>query len=441
MAKLTKVKSWLALFKSKFFGSVERELSSKLEDSLHAADFGVTTDGKNCTAELQNALNAALGTGRTLKLPHGIIMVDPDRIVIGNGSEQGASGANGLRLIGSGFCPYTRGGTVIKAASAGSDLIILKGLIEGLNVQDLQFDCSGIVDTGINATALVGCSFDGFGVYDWKVHGIKFNNRYQPIGGVTWSRTNRFKRFFITTSHNVDYSSALHLSGKVDPTNPPGAHDMHNCMFMSGTIQMNKRPTANACQGLYLGFTDSNQFHEVDVIMVGNGFGYGITFSDQDNPGLPYPQNNLFVGCSIGGDAPRVIGDVGRNYFQHYAMKDNESLPSNKFSLRGMTDEGLFFGPHGFEEINTELLLTGKTAEQRRVKLMTPDGQHAAMLVHNSTLGLEVHMFNGTTYDTVARFLPNGQIFMNFDGVGFRQLQAGESDSAGSGFRQLRIPN
>ena len=441
MSKLTRVTSWLATFKSKFTGSVERTVYSKLDDSLHASDFGVTTDGRDCTVQLQNAINAALGSGRTLKLPNGVITVSPDRIVIGDGSEQGASSKNGFRMLGAGFCPYTRGGTVIKANSAGSDLIVIKGLIEGLNIQDVQFDCSGVVKVGINATALVGSTFDGFGVYDWIDHGIKFNNRYQPIGGVTWSRTNRFKRFFITTVHNGDYSSALSLSGKIDPINPPGGHDMHNCVFMSGTIQMNKRPTANACQGIYLGFTDSNQFHEIDIIMAGEGFGYGITFSDQDNKGLPYPQNNLFIGCSIGGDAPRAIGDVGRNYFHHYAMKDNESLPSNKYSLRGMTDEGLFFGPHGFEEINTELFLMGGTANERTIRFQTPDGKHAAKIVHNSSLGLEMQVFDGSAWETRFRLLPNGQVWMWFDSIGFRQLDAGATDSAGSGFRMVRISN
>lgn len=428
--------------KKTFLDSISRTQEEVNNDFLSYEDYGIIADGvTDNTNNLIKALMAASVTGKELRLPKGVIGVQPDVLKLGNGSFSQSSTWNGITVRGSGFTPYTRGGTVIKALSAGDFLLKIDGLIEGVKFTDLQFDCAGIVKDGIVTTTAVAHTWDGFGVYDWIRHGVEFKNRTAPVGGVIWSRTNSFKRFFITTTMNEDYSSGLHLSGAVESGSTPGPADMHNSIFELGTIQMNKRPTTNACQAIFLGFTDSNQFREVDTIMIGSGYGYGVTFSDQDNPGLPYPQNCLFIGCSLGGDAPRVIGSPGNNYLFHHAMKDGESLPSNTNFIRGMTDDGLFFGPHKFEQISGEILLNGTTSNERTVRFTTPDGTHQAKIVHNSSLGLEVQVWNGTSFVTSARYLPNGQVYMNFDGIGFKQVDAGATDSAGSGFRMVRIAN
>lgn len=428
--------------KKSFLDSISRTQEEVNNDFLSHEDYGIIADGvTDNTSNLVKALMAASITGKELRLPKGVIGVQPDVLKLGNGSFSQSSTWNGITVRGSGFTPYTRGGTVLKALSAGDFLLKIDGLIEGVKFTDLQFDCAGIVKDGIVTTTAVAHTWDGFGVYDWIRHGVEFKNRTAPVGGVIWSRTNSFKRFFITTTMNEDYSSGLHLSGAVESGSTPGPADMHNSIFELGTIQMNKRPTTNACQAIFLGFTDSNQFREVDTIMIGSGYGYGVTFSDQDNPGLPYPQNCLFIGCSLGGDAPRVIGSPGNNYLFHHAMKDGEGLPSNTNFIRGMTDDGLFFGPHKFEQISGEILLKGTTSNERTVRFSTPDGVNQAKLVHNSTLGLEVQIWNGSSFVTSARYLPNGQVYMNFDGIGFKQVDAGATDSAGSGFRMVRIAN
>ena len=425
-----------------YSGATARTQRDVNRDYLHAEGFGVVANGTtDCTAAMVAAISSALANGKTLKLPQGVIMVNADALVIGDGSSTQPATKQALFLEGSGFAPYTRGGTVIKARTSGNALLTINGLIEGLDITNLQFDCAGIVNEGIVSTAVVGFNWDGFGVYDWKDNGLNFKNRALPSGGVTWSRANTFRRFFITSSYNRDYSSGIKLSGTVDPTSPPGPHDMHNSIFELGTIQMTKRPTTNACQGLYLGFTDSNQFREVDVIMTGTGYGYSATFTDENNVGQPYPQNNLFVGCSLGGDAPRVIGTPGKNYFHHYAMKDGESLPSNTTYLLGMTDEGKFFGPHGFDVINTMLKLKGATTNERALVFETPDGTTAAKIIHNSILGMEVYVWNGSGYVLASRYHPDGSIYMNFPAIGFKKIEYGAADSGGAGFRALRIAN
>jgi hypothetical protein len=423
-----------------FAGAVvesQHDINSKW---LNGSSFGIVADGvANDTAAVNNAFAAMLSSNRPLRLPHGTIMVDADSLVIGDGSAAQSSTKQVFFLAGSGFAPYTRKGTVIKARTPGNTLLKINGLIEGTVMHDIQFDCAGIVQDGIVANTIVGANWERFGIYDWINSGLKLLNRTLPAASVTWSRDNMFKQFFITSAYNGDFSSGLFLSGIIDPVTPPGPQDMHHSIFDIGTIQLNK--TVNGCQAIYLGFTDSNQFREVDTILVGTGIGRGVTFTDQDNVGMPYPQNNLFTGCSLGGDSPLVIGSPGRNYLFHYAQKDGENLPSNTFVVRGMTDEGYFFGPHGFEVINTELLLQGGTIAKRRITFTTPDGTMGARVQHNNQYGLELQVFNGTGYDTIVRLLPNGQIFMNIDGVGFRQIQAGNPDSAGTGFRTLRIPN
>lgn len=426
-------------------GSYSKEFpvpSASNSDYLYAVGFGVVANGTtDCTAAMVAAISTALANGKTLKLPQGVIMVNADALVIGDGSSTQPATKQALFLEGSGFAPYTRGGTVIKARTSGNALLTINGLIEGLNITNLQFDCAGIVNEGIVSTAVVGFNWDGFGVYDWIDAGLNFKNRTLPFGGVTWSRTNTFRRFFITSSYNRDYSSGIKLSGTMHPTNQSMSSDMHNSIFELGTIQMNKRPTANSCQGLYLGFTDSNQFREVDVIMTGTGYGHSATFTDENNVGLPYPQNNLFIGCSLGGDAPRVIGTPGNNYFHHYAMKDWESLPSNTTYLRGMTDDGFFFGPHGFDVINTMLKLNGATTNERALVFETPDGATAAKIIHNSILGMEVYVRNGSGYVLASRYHPDGSIYLNFPAIGFKKIEYGAADSGGAGFRALRIAN
>lgn len=420
-------------------GAVLKSMFEINNYEFDARGFGVAADGvTNNTAAMVSAIDAAIAYKAKLKLPKGVILVDADALVIGDGSSTQPSTKQALFLEGSGFAPYTRGGTVIKARTSGNALLTINGLIEGVNITDLQFDCAGLVNDGIVTTAAVGFNWDGFGVYDWKDSGINLKNRALPSGGVTWSRTNSFRRFFITSTYNRDYSSGIRLSGILDPH---GASDMHNSIFELGTIQMTKRPTANSCQGLYLGFTDSNQFREVDVIMTGTGYGYSATFTDENNVGLPYPQNNLFIGCSLGGDAPRVIGTPGNNYFHHYAMKDWESLPSNTTYLRGMTDDGFFFGPHGFDTINTMLKLNGNTTTERAVVFETPDGTTAAKIIHNSTLGMEFYIWNGAGYVLFSRYHPDGSIYMNFPAIGFKKIEYGAADSGGVGFRALRVAN
>lgn len=424
-------------------GAVSRPLDAKLSESLHAADFGVKADGEtNDTAAMVAAFAAMEATGRPLMLPQGTILIDPDTLKIGSGSASGSSASQCCNIIGSGFAPYTRRGTVIKARTSGDILFEMRGLIEGVNLTNVQFDCAGVVKRGIDATALTVHNWDGFAVYDWIDNGIRFLNRDQPYpNGVTWSCNSQFKRFFITTVHNRVYSSGLHLSGTVDPVTPPGPHDMHRSIFENGVIQMNKVANSAGCSALFFGFVDSSQFREVDTIMVGSGTGYSATFSDQDNIGLPYPQNLLFIGCSLGGDAPRTIGTPGNNYFFHYAQKDGESLPADRERLRGFTDDGLFFGPHQIEKLTDTLSMMGPNAAERTIRFETPDGTYAAKLVHNSSLGLELQVWNAGSYTTLMRWHPNGKTWVLIPDIGFREITAGSTDSAGSGFRHLRVQN
>ena len=424
-------------------GAVSRPLDAKLSESLHAADFGVKADGiSDDTTAMVAAFAAMQNTGRPLFLPRGTILVEPDTLVLGDGSVSGASTYQCCHIVGSGFAPYTRSGTVIKAKSNGTLLLEIKGLIEGVSFLNVQFDCAGLVNRGIDATALTVHNWDGFGIYDWLDNGMRFLNRNEPYPiSVTWSCNNQFRRFFITSAYNRVYSSGLYFSGEVDLDNPPGPHDMHRSIFENGVIQMNKVPETDGCQAIFFGFVDSSQFREVDTIMIGSGKGYSATFSDQDNVGLPYPQNLLFIGCSLGGDAPRTIGSPGNNYFFHYAQKDGESLPADRERLRGFTDDGLFFGPHQIEKLTDALSMMGPTAAARTIRFETPDGTSAAKLVHNSSLGLEMQVWNGSSYATLMRWHPNGKTWVLVPDVGFREITAGSVDSAGAGFRYLRVQN
>src|SRR5690606_18111975 len=105
-------------------------------------------------------------------------------------------------------------------------------------------------------------------------------------------------------------------------------------------VQMNKT-SPNPSYAAHFCMADSNTFIECDFSMVGSGLGYPLALNNT-TPGHPFPQNNFLYGCSLGGGAILVVGDIGDHFFVNHTTRDGEPLPDHP-KLHGFTDMGEFF--------------------------------------------------------------------------------------------------
>lgn len=96
-------------------GSVQRPAYEKLKDWLFAGDFEVAADGTDQTANLTDAINAAIASGRPLMLPAGTIRVNsPIVVALGNYPVWQPAFSTGLVIMGVG-----QGITVIDSRVVG----------------------------------------------------------------------------------------------------------------------------------------------------------------------------------------------------------------------------------------------------------------------------------------------------------------------------------
>ena len=300
---------------------------------LDARTYGVKADGStNDTTALVAAFEAAQTLKRPLLLPEGVILVDSDRLTIGNGSNTAASTLPGMTLIGVGSRPNFGTGTIIRARTAGAVLLDVRGIIDGVRVSGITFDCNNLCATGVRTYSMNYSTWSDFAIVNWTSYGLFIDCRSGPAASTGWSSNNRFESFAITSGATVDYAAGLYLHGNV-----ANNYDPHRNVFMCGVIQLPRR--ANPVYAAQLMFCDSNTFIEVDFSLYSGGAGYGIVFSEGGWPA--YPQNNFFYGCSI--ISHLVSGTIGENFFMGFCTKDAETVPTDA-KLIGFTDMGDYFG-------------------------------------------------------------------------------------------------
>jgi len=272
-------------------GSVVRPVQLKLSDILHASDFGVKADGvTNDTAAIVSAFAAMEQTGRPLFLPLGTILVDADALFIGNGAEGTNSSYNNQTIIGIGSSPAFASGTIIKSRTSGTCLFDIRGLVSGVSISGVTFDCDSKVQIGIRIRSMSESNIEQFAVRNFTSIGIDWNCRANPSGSPTWSSGNVVKQFYITSSSVVAFGVGLLLDGQISTNKDP-----HRNTFHTGIIQINKA-ASNPTFAMLLAMTDSNTFIEVDADTIGTGVGFGVRFSALTSNGFPFPQNNFFYG-------------------------------------------------------------------------------------------------------------------------------------------------
>lgn len=416
---------------SAMLGSIQRNVALKLSDFLSAEDFGVKADGvTDDTAAMVAALREAEYYGNPLFLPAGVIMVNPGALFIGTGDEGVNSAYNNQTIIGVGSSPAFMTGTVIRARSAGGVLFDVRGLISGVTLSGIVFDCANVVQYGLRIRSMSESNWSQFSVRNFTGIGIDWNCRANPSGSPTWSSGNVMQQFYITSSVVADYGVGLLLDGQISTNKDP-----HRNTFNTGIIQINKG-TVNPTFALQLNMTDSNTFIEIDADTIGSGIGYGLRLSALTSNGFPFPQNNFFYGCSIKGyDVAEDAGTgklIGQNTFINMTTMDGETLPTHP-KLLGFTDTGVFFYSPVISGAVPGFEFKSRNGSARyRIIANVSDTVDA---------GFEIQKFASGAWTSYLRIASNGALFTLIPGIGLKQIQAGDPDTGGSGFRRLVVAN
>jgi hypothetical protein len=331
--KGTMSEPWYRYFNAERLGNDEESSSAW----LNVKDFGAAGDGSSNDTDAVAAAIAAVANGGTVYFPTGTYMIDPDSLVIGDGTNSADSTVQGVSLRGDASAFYNSGGSVLKARSAGTSMLGVAGPIEGISIENLTFDCEGVVSNGWTIYSVKNSTFRNFIIRDFTGYGIFASCR--TSGATNFASHNIFERFIIYTIGLADFGAGVILNGDwADQA------DWHHCVFMMGTVQVNKG-VAGATRGFDLRFCDSISFVEVDVFVSGAGAAgcKGVYFIGDSN--ADYPHSCGFYGCSL--NNIDTSGTIGYNYFDTWGTYDGETTP-NKAFIKGRTDRGLFFGDHSF---------------------------------------------------------------------------------------------
>jgi polygalacturonase len=211
----------------KFLSAVEQrprvvnEAIRKLQEAtardpiINVKDYGAKGDGTtDDTTAIENAIAAVPAAGGVVYFPAGVYMVDPDTLIIGNGSNAANSTTHGIALIGDACTAQTlTKGTVIKARAAGTTLLEIKGAIHGVRVENITFDCDGVVANGLYIYSANNSVFRNFAIWDFTTYGFRATTRTGPGGTVAWAAQNVIENFLITSSSVVDSGAGMLIDG------------------------------------------------------------------------------------------------------------------------------------------------------------------------------------------------------------------------------------
>jgi hypothetical protein len=324
---------WYRYFNTERLATDDGAVSVSNNFVVSVVDYGATGDGATNDTDAIVAAIDAVGAagGGTVYFPAGTYMVDPDSLIIGNGTNAAVSTITNVALLGAGSSPYFLTGAVIKARSAGTFLLEVRGVIQGIRIENLLFNCNSLVQYAWRMYSVHDSFFRNFALVNFTNYGFYGDCRTGPT--VNWAARNCFQNFYIASSVVADFGAGILLTGDAGSN-----RDWHQCLFQCGIIQLNEG-AVDATRGIDLKFTDSNTFMEVDSSVTSGSNFYGATFDGTVSS--PYPQNNFFYGCSIEGTF--VSGTIDRNFFYNFCTKDSEVVPTST-SLLGWTDQGAFFG-------------------------------------------------------------------------------------------------
>lgn len=410
--------------------AIQRPVDLKLSDLLNASDFGVKADGvTNDTAAMVAAFAAMEATGRPLFLPSGVIMANPDALFIGNGSETNGSTYNGQKIIGAGASIANAAGTIIRARQAGNILFEVNGIIGGINISGIQFDCANLANSGIVTHSMSESVWTNFHISNFKFYGFRQLCRQGPAASAGWSAGCSFNQFLIASQFVGAYGAGIDVDGK-----PLNNYDPHRNTWSTGTVAVNRFNGVGATSAMILGFADSNTFVEVDFAVNGGGQGYGVTYNSLTR--TAFPQNNFMYGCSV--TSFNVIEDgshvSGTNLLVNHTTQDGETLPTHS-KIIGFTDIGQWLSNLQVNKDFGDVIWRNRAGNVWwRIRNNSGSGGDNFLNIEKSA--------DGFTWALCVRFdASDGLPWFNIPTVGLRKMTAGDVDTGGAGFRRLTVAN
>lgn len=327
-------------------------------------------------------------------------------------------------LIGEGAESYLTGdfGTTLKWVGNTTVPMVWFNLLDSPRFKNIALDCANKA-SGIHAQGVKFGTFENFAIRDFL--GVGFYGLCGSVAG-QWSNGNTVHGFIITSQNSG--VKGLMLDGVIAANN-----DWWGNVFSRGIVQVYK--TTPESHAGHLAFCDSNTFQEVDfsVAQFGDGVGIGVLFNGGSANG--YPQNNNFYGCSIFSTAvyEPVGNKISNNFFFAFPQRDMETLPNHP-NLIGFTDNGEYFGSVFTVKRDTaRIRLSPNTADRSYdVILNASDSADYGIQVSRRVAGVDKIIF---------KLDQNGDPYVWITGVGLRQVVVGAADSAGAGYRTLRIAN
>lgn len=332
--------------------------------------------------------------------------------------------SSAVGLVGDGAEAYITGdfGTTFKRIGTSNTPMVVYDRVDAPKFKGIAVDCSNVANVGVRAIGTKLGQFVGFTIKDFTAVGF-----YGLCGSVAgeWASGNLVQNFLITSTNNgVD---GLLLDGDAASNN-----DWFNNTFQNGLIQVNK--TTLESHAGNLGFCDSNSFHEVDfTIGTGTGTAKGVLF----NAGTRtlFPQNNNFYGCSVHTAVVNEPGAnrIGKNFMFLFPTKDGETIPAHP-QLLGMTDDGQYFG---------QVFEVKRDGSRLRLSPYSADRSYDILANANDVTdaGLQIIRRVAGVDTVIFQIDQNGDSYVRITGVGLRQVLAGAADSAGAGFKTLRVAN
>lgn len=425
----------LIAFKAFGTGAVTRTVNSKLGDIISVKDFGAVGDGiVDDTAAIQAAIDSVPADGGIVYIPAGRYKVT-STIRVGNGSNTAVSTKNCVKLQGAGMAPYfgTACGTEIfwgGSSGPSSTVVSYNGSGDGFGLDGIEINCAGVASNGLVVYSTRLSSFTNFAIREFLAVGISLQIRTGPGGSVNFASGNVFQNWIATST--FENTRGISIQGDYANNN-----DWHRNTFICGQTQV-KRAAVGESYGAYLEFTDSNTWIECDLNVYGTGAGFGLQLNGASNTN--YPENNFFYSCSINGMAVNEgPGGIGDNFFYGHTTKDLEPIPSHA-KLRGITDTGKLFGAFEFLQAPTA------TGPGSNYLLRNANGNARWKILNNasdvSSLGLYFqYSTDGVAWNTLFAVSAVGEVYVNIPGLGLKLIAAGNADSAGAGFRTLRVAN
>lgn len=342
---------------------------------------GITTQAKNCTdgdidftnavsdsqSVIQSAINAVSVNG-------GVVVLKPDTynigstITIGNGNSTAkATRGNNVQLIapgGAGSGWYNNIGTSLKWTGVAHGTVLkISGLVFGVRLDGLNFDCNAVADTGV---LFAHPAQSHFGINTAKncVGDGAFKLTTQTtVGAIVGASDNIFDVLHVNMA-----LSGPNANGTVIDALGSLSYDSNANVFHDISIDRPDSLVHN--QGLVLGYTDFNVFDNIRTTGGGvsdDGVSYGVYVR---NTKAGFPASNQIINLSpnkngIGYDA----GATAKLNIIHmyHTTEGNVQIPSvtgfggyaqNTHGATTFTNFGIGSSPTTIAQTNNLLLST-----------------------------------------------------------------------------------